>query len=305
MNNRPVIGILAQPIDPSKATPTHHSYIAASYVKFLEGAGARVVPVPYDLPKQELQNLFHSLNGILFPGGGTGLNHTLYENVMKLFVDMSMQPGVFFPIWATCLGFEGLVIAASGEYKVLHYGFDSHNISMPLNFYPSADKVRQESKLFGKENMPSDIMFNTFRKEPVTMNNHVAGIRTSTWFNNAKLTKLFRVLSTNKDRKGQEFISTIEAYDYPVYGSQWHPEKVSYEWWDKENINHSYSSVLANQHMANFFVNECRKNTHQFKNNTELVDKWLIYNHKPVYTFKNNPGFVQTYYFPKHGAASS
>ena len=38
-NNRPIIGILSQEYFPSPS----HSYIAASYVKYLESAGARVV----------------------------------------------------------------------------------------------------------------------------------------------------------------------------------------------------------------------------------------------------------------------
>ena len=36
---------------------------------------------------------------------------------------------------------------------------------------------------------------------------------------------MFDVLSTNKDKKGTAFVSTIEAKKYPFYGVQWHPEK--------------------------------------------------------------------------------
>jgi hypothetical protein len=45
---KPVIGIIAYPSDfTSKFTS---NYIAASYVKWIEAAGARVVPIPYNLP---------------------------------------------------------------------------------------------------------------------------------------------------------------------------------------------------------------------------------------------------------------
>lgn len=47
LNDDPIIGILA--LDKSYYLegkfPGHESYIAASYVKFVEGGGARVVPV--------------------------------------------------------------------------------------------------------------------------------------------------------------------------------------------------------------------------------------------------------------------
>ena len=43
---------------------------------------------------------------------------------------------------------------------------------------------------------------------------------------NMYLPKLFNVLSTNKDRQGLEFISTVEAAgDLPIFAVQWHPEK--------------------------------------------------------------------------------
>ena len=63
---RPVIGILTHP---SSNETRGHSYIAASYVKWLESGGARVVPILYDLPEASLRTLLESLNGALFTGG--------------------------------------------------------------------------------------------------------------------------------------------------------------------------------------------------------------------------------------------
>jgi gamma-glutamyl hydrolase len=298
-NNRPVIGVLAQPLSENQVSEDRNSYIAASYVKFIEGAGARVVPIPYDLPKQQLYNLFQQLNGLLFPGGGADLDKTPYYYTQEYLLNLAMTKGEFFPVWATCLGFEAVSIAAAGTYDILHSGFDSWNISMPLEFYPDAQSVRNNSRLFSRTNMPSDEMFTSFSQEAITLNNHHAGVLMKQWFANARLRQSFRVLSTNKDRNGLTFISTIEAVDCPVYATQCHPHKISYEWREYEEINHSYHSLLANQHMANFFVNECRKNTHQFKDEKELVDKWLIYNYTPVYSYKYSPDFEQSYYFPK------
>ena len=48
INNEPIIGVLSQEMSfhlRSKYADQYHSYIAASYVKFVEGGGARVVPV--------------------------------------------------------------------------------------------------------------------------------------------------------------------------------------------------------------------------------------------------------------------
>ena len=45
------------------------SYIAASYVKFVESGGARVVPILINQPDDYYGMMFASTNGLLIPGG--------------------------------------------------------------------------------------------------------------------------------------------------------------------------------------------------------------------------------------------
>lgn len=63
-NDRPLIGILTQ--------ACHHcpgkSYVAAAYVKWIESAGGRAVPVRFYVSDEELRRLFNTLNGLIFPG---------------------------------------------------------------------------------------------------------------------------------------------------------------------------------------------------------------------------------------------
>jgi gamma-glutamyl hydrolase len=57
LNYRPVIGILSHPGDGASGRLTNASgtsYIAASYVKFVESAGARVIPLIYNEPSDVL-----------------------------------------------------------------------------------------------------------------------------------------------------------------------------------------------------------------------------------------------------------
>lgn len=49
------------------------------------------------------------------------------------------------------------------------------------------------------------------------------------------------------------------AKDYPIYGTQWHPEKNAFEW-NRPYIPHSPSAVKAAFFMAEFFVNEGKFN---------------------------------------------
>lgn len=65
-NTSPMIGVLAQEISyhlNSKWPGVYTSYIAASYVKFVEGAGARPVPIWIGKSQEYYENMMTKLNG--------------------------------------------------------------------------------------------------------------------------------------------------------------------------------------------------------------------------------------------------
>ncbi|XP_011409161.2 PREDICTED: gamma-glutamyl hydrolase A-like [Amphimedon queenslandica] len=130
LNLRPIIGIV------SETTTEGHSYIAASYVKYIESAGARVVPIINNITQDELKDLFGSINGVLFPGGGSSLVESAYLEVAKTIFELAKQAndeGDYFPLWGTCLGFQLLCVLQSGTNHILS-SFDSEDYSIPLNF---------------------------------------------------------------------------------------------------------------------------------------------------------------------------
>jgi gamma-glutamyl hydrolase len=62
----PVIGVFTQTL--SNTTTNKSSYIAASYVKFIELAGAQVVPIYSFANTSDILTLLSKINGVLFPG---------------------------------------------------------------------------------------------------------------------------------------------------------------------------------------------------------------------------------------------
>lgn len=61
-SQKPIIGIITQ---------THNansSFIAASYVKFIEMSGAQVIPIFMFNDTAYIDNLLPKINGVLFPG---------------------------------------------------------------------------------------------------------------------------------------------------------------------------------------------------------------------------------------------
>lgn len=69
----PVIGILTQDAEDltesGKPVPPFQTYIASSYVKNIEMAGAQAVPLFYHLNKTSLLTILSKLNGVFMPGG--------------------------------------------------------------------------------------------------------------------------------------------------------------------------------------------------------------------------------------------
>eukprot|EP01031_Cornospumella_fuschlensis_P038047 gene38047-46228_t len=291
-NDWPIIGIFTQPTSSTEGDCGGDClYIAASYVKYLESAGARVVPINYYASNSELDKIFQSINGVFFPGGSAGFPKSAQYIFDKVVA--ANDAGDFFPLWGTCMGFEWLLISATRDQNILDPKsgqMDAYNYSIALDFTADA----KTSRLFSGAGKVVDIL----ATENVTMNNHHYGIWTDHFYQTTALTGMFNVLSTNNDRKGSNFISTIEAKKYPIYGSQWHPEKNNFEFGKtdgipNEAINHSPDAVLASLYPATFFVNEARKNFHKFSSADE-EDKALIYNYKPA---KTTGSFVETYFF--------
>ncbi|GKE88874.1 gamma-glutamyl hydrolase 2-like protein, partial [Tanacetum coccineum] len=62
LNYHPIIGIVSHPGDGASSrlsNATNVSYIAASYIKFVESAGARVLPIIYNEPIEIIQNVLY------------------------------------------------------------------------------------------------------------------------------------------------------------------------------------------------------------------------------------------------------
>jgi gamma-glutamyl hydrolase len=283
LNYRPIIGIVSEEVSSGKS-----SYIAASYVKYVESAGAQVVPIFSNTSQDDLKSLFDSINGILFPGGGVSVVSSGYAAIGRAVVQMAMDAvdaGDYFPVWGTCLGFELLTTMVGGEGILSQV--DAGNYSIPLNLTSAA----QTSRLFS---LFSSSALGWISQEPLTTNNHYFAVTTDTFKNNPKLTEFFTVLSTNLDKNGVEFVSTMESKKYPVYGVQWHPEKNGFEWESSQATNHSEHAVAVMQYTANFLIQEARKSSHKFVS-SEAEQKALIYNYSPLFT----PGthYTQVYVF--------
>jgi len=301
INNRPIIGILSQTIhsDLDAMLPAGHNYttyIASSYVKWVEGAGARAVPVIVEneiSTPEYFEKMFSSLNGLLIPGGAVSIYDSGYAEASNNFFEWAKaenDAGEVFPIWGTCLGFEMLALAANDGQPNLKRCL-SYDQALPLDLLSDWEK----SSLLGQA--PGEVM-EQLSSLPVTINFHHWCL-TMENFTKYEMGNFWRPLSTNIDQEGLEFLSTMEAHDYPIFATQFHPEKNAYEWAPKfTELPHTKEAVNVAQYMAEFFVDVARQSTHKFESRAE-EEEYLIYNYQPFYTGseKYNWGFQQAYVF--------
>ena len=276
--NRPIIGLMAQSTFNMSFEGLGKNYIPASYVKFLEASGARVVPIFNNLTKDETKKLFYSINGAIFPGGIVNITSSGYANVSRTIFQLAKKTydeGGYFPIMGMCLGHQILATFVIGD-RDIRIPTDSHNMTAPLNL----PKNYRDSKLFRE--IPQERV-NVFNKTLITAHFHELSFPLKSFQENEKLKDFFRVLTTNLDRRGVEFVSTMEARKYPFYSTQWHPEKSPYEWAHEKAIPHFPASIELSQYFSNFFVKEAKFNKHRFLSGKEARAA-LIYNYNPLFT---------------------
>ncbi|KAH9723325.1 gamma-glutamyl hydrolase 2 [Citrus sinensis] len=223
LNNRPVIGILSHPGDGASGrlnNSKNASYIAASYVKFVESAGARVIPLIYNEPEEILFEKLKLVNGVLLTGGWAkkGLYFQIVEKIFKKILEKN-DAGEYFPLYAICLGFELISMIIS------KYGISPERMQENLDL----------SKFFRILTTSEDI------------------------YNKCKLITI-HLLASNGIRRCfvHKFCSNVTVSVLEIKRLPTVLQKNAFEW-GFSGVPHSEDAILVTQHVANFFVSEARK----------------------------------------------
>lgn len=304
LNDRPVIGILSQPCKYLSPEGKKQSYIAASYVKFLESAGAQVVPILYDYDETTLTNIFSKINGIFFPGGdaeifidgtfGRELSHfsKTGEFLVNLVLNANSQ-GNYYPLFGTCLGHELISVIISGDYDLLSQ-VSSLNHCNTLEF----NSKFNISQIY--HNMPAEII-EYVKKQKGAYFNHENAVEYQNYLDDDNLKDFFHITSYSRDKKNvTRFIANFEGKNAPVFTFQYHAEKAPFEWKLVDDINHQREMMEFARNLANFFVGEARKNPNSIDDDT--LAGWLINNYNT--SRKNDSSFEQQYFFDQLGSSN-
>lgn len=215
------IGVLTVPLNPNTRYKIYcgQSYIVTAHLNWLESVGLNPIIIPYYA--KNLTEYIPYCNGLYLPSGGAfAQTQPEFYFAAKKLIELARREnkrGNYFPIWGCCMGMQQMLIEGDGRDDYINFleTFDSHN-HYKASLIPYDDinlfSVFSDSKL-------KDLTF-----KPLSLHNHQMGISPYR-FNRSPLKNHYRIGNTSYDRKGKEFVSTIESKRYPFYGVQWHPER--------------------------------------------------------------------------------
>ena len=208
-----------------------NSYIEKQLTEYLEKMGIRVIPVPYDTTHHTMY--LKQLNGLLIPDSDAYkqiIQNKMFVESIKIFLSLSIHSKGYFPI--LCYGSSfNILLNISGIAKSTKYCNDKHGILIDTC----------KSRLF---NSLSKYYINYLETSVNILNNHDYGISSIDFLNNPLLYEFYNISSTYKCNN-TDFIGSLEARKYPIFGLQWA---------DKKIIRHI---------LSDFFVSELRKNTNK------------------------------------------
>lgn len=272
---KPIIGIYTNPII-NDTDDIKETFINLNYVKWLEAAGAEVVPIHPWLNDKDLDTILSKVNGVYFQGGSTTLRLdspyviTASKILTRIIQEKDLKDNAL-PLFATCQGFELLHVLVSGSSSVLET-FSSWNITSNLEISTDINKTSKLFSLFTDQ----DVL--NMKARPLTAEFHRFGISLDGYNMFRDLEAFFVQTSFAFDNNNKFYIASVEAREYPVFALQFHPEKTSFDRLDSDNIPQGIEAVRISQNFVNLFVNVARTNknsmTEEDKKNFGLINSF-------------------------------
>ena len=257
---------------PSTPVITQKYIFSQPYVNFLHMAGLDVYPIPTTASREEIRAILSKVNGVLLPGGmsnvvkETGdltnpIVFSEYTKAVKLIMQEAIdinRSGTYFPVFGICLGFEAMIAVAANDLSIIEKCEKCVNYNATLEYTIDPEK----SKLYS--GLPKDIIEHMATVKS-THNFHSYMVDAKKFAKIPELTSMYKITSMSKSKDDSfDFISSIEAIDYPFYAIQYHPEiglrtYVSRSLLVYNDYNMAAASALA---MMNFLREEGKKNLH-------------------------------------------
>lgn len=194
VSQQPVIGIYTQDYD------NYSTYIASSYVKYIEMSGAQVVPLYYTYSETELILTLNQINGVLIPGGSQiiDINNTITQNanaILKYSIDQ-YEKGIMFPVWGTCGG-HGMLAYLTSNFNPN----TRQKIDKALGIMNTLKIVKPDARML--KNIPSQVFDDAARSPGIAYFFQHWAVYTETYQSDPLLNSFWDIVSTSVSPDGK------------------------------------------------------------------------------------------------------
>ena len=149
------------------------------------------------------------------------------SNIMYIinYANKQNDKGNPFPIWSTCLGYEAIM-----------YLFSNRRDNMTTLTKVNGQRGLPGNLTIKNSNSPLIKSLSAQELKEVTTGkgllwfHHTWAVTLKTYQDTPSINNFWKLVSTSVTEDGVEFVSTVEAFNYPYFGTQYHPEKNSFEW---------------------------------------------------------------------------
>lgn len=262
MSNNPLIGILSKDNNTKIGKMFNNvrmdeGIVNSSYVKWLKSAGADVYIIPLFTTNQELTWLMKNcLSGIQFPGSGDVKYKPEFGRLMYHALNEVKNGNVDIPIFGTCMGHQVIAKVFVGDPKCVGSVPGTNPAVLPLDLveFPKEMKIPIGGRMLGNflPDLSDSEKIKLLAENNTTLHLHFKGFSPNCLTTESGLISPCNSVSPTS---GFIFSSTVEHRTLPIYGVQFHPEKVQ----PGNVVDASNLALDLGKHIAEYFVGECRK----------------------------------------------
>lgn len=293
---KPIIAVVTNPVNLTDQSGMH-SHVSWHYIRWLEDAGARVVPLHYDYSESETIQLLKKVNGLLFQGADMFIPGGKVFKLAEFLIKEA--PKMKIPIWGNCIGNQILHAISSDISYIIQTPGVNTALANEIDF-----KNIKNSKMFHYFSA-KDIQNYQNPEEFPTLHVSSRGVSPIAYEESENLSKILKPTSYAYYKNGVKYVSSAESKDpgsdLKLYSVEFHPEKIPYahEYVNSEAMN--LSALRISQRILLEYIKDARKTmktnfmTHEEEENFGVISSRT---HLPNKTTRANRAYYQ--FFDRH-----